>query len=285
MTRLVILAGLMLMMNGCGHRQAGGPLRLSWERGILTIGSDRIPGGRIETLYLEAYCRRGSTDRDWAETIIPFTSELVAADPDGRWFTLRNVVAGKVRVEHEIRAGTDEVDLRLVVVNLSDEAIDIDWAQPCMRVGRFTGRGQDDYFEKCFIFTEGGLTRMHETHRATHARYTPGQVYVPEGIDLNDVNPRPVSRTRPVNGLVGCFSADESMILATAWDSTQELFQGIITCIHSDFRIGGLRPGETKRLHGKVYLVPNDVDALLNRYERDFGSRGRCAVPDPSRRL
>ena len=112
---------------------------------------------------------------------------------------------------------------------------------------------------------------MHQTHRATKARYTPGQVYVPAGIELDDVNPRPISKTQPVNGLVGCFSADEKMILATAWDHTQELFQGVIICLHSDPRIGGLEAGQTKRLHGKIYLVPNDVNALLERYHRDFG--------------
>ena len=28
--------------------------------------------------------------------------------------------------------------------------------------------------------------------------------------------------------------------LATAWEPYQELFQGVIVCMHSDFRIGGL---------------------------------------------
>ena len=98
----------------------------------------------------------------------------------------------------------------------------------------------------------------------------PGQVYVPQGVDPNDVNPRPISKTRPANGLVGCFSADEKMILAMAWDHTQELFQGVIVCIHNDFRIGGLKAGERKRLRGKIYLVPNDVEKLLDRYRRDF---------------
>ncbi len=44
----------------------------------------------------------------------------------------------------------------------------------------------------------------------------------------------------------------------------------MIRCLHSDFRLGGLQPGETKKIRGKIYLVPNDVEALLKRYERDF---------------
>lgn len=266
---------LAALLTGCASRSNHG-LRVDWQKGerdILTIRSDRLPGGKIEIGYLEAFCRRGSTDRDWFQTIIPFESRLVAADPDGRWVKLRHIVDGKVVIDHQIRAGYDEVDIRMTITNQSAEFVDLDWAQPCVRVGDFTGRDQDDYIEKCFIFTDKGLTRMHQTHRETKARYTPGQVYVPQGVDLNDVNPRPLSKTRPVNGLVGCFSADEQMILAMAWDHTQELFQGIIVCIHSDVRIGGLKPGETKTRHGKYYIVPNDVPALLARYARDFGDR------------
>ena len=55
-----------------------------------------------------------------------------------------------------------------------------------------------------------------------------------------------------------------------AWDQTQELFQGVIVCLHNDPRIGGLKPAEIKKLHGKVYLLRNDPKALLKRYERDF---------------
>jgi hypothetical protein len=48
------------------------------------------------------------------------------------------------------------------------------------------------------------------------------------------------------------------------------LFQGVITCIHSDFRLGGLSPGESKEIRGKIYLVDADEQSLLKRYENDF---------------
>jgi hypothetical protein len=55
----------------------------------------------------------------------------------------------------------------------------------------------------------------------------------------------------------------------------------VIVCLHNDFRIGGLKPGETKKLHGKLYLLPNDPEALLARYRRDFpdGRPAREAGP------
>jgi len=48
------------------------------------------------------------------------------------------------------------------------------------------------------------------------------------------------------------------------------LFQGVARCLHSDFSLGGLAPGERKDVRGKIYLVPADVPALLKRYERGF---------------
>jgi hypothetical protein len=89
-------------------------------------------------------------------------------------------------------------------------------------------------------------------------------------VPRTDVNPRPLSPLVPGNGLIGCISADDKWIWATAWEPYQELFQGVARCLHSDFRIGGLAPGETKRIRGKVYIVPNDLPELLRRYTRDF---------------
>ncbi len=96
------------------------------------------------------------------------------------------------------------------------------------------------------------------------------QVWCPRQVPRTDVNPRPLSPLVPSNGLIGCFSSDEKQIFAVAFEPYQELFQGVARCLHSDFRIGGLKPGESKQIKGKIYIVPNDVPALLNRYEKDF---------------
>ena len=245
-------------------------LRIVWDKNILTIRGEHIPGGEVKVWYLEAYCRPGSTDRDWRETTIDHTTELVSASDDGRHLKLRCTLSDGVVVEHDIRAGEDAVDFRLTATNPTDKQSQAHWAQPCLRVDKFTGRTQADYLEKSFIFVDGKLTRMPTPQWATKARYVPGQVWAPRGVDRNDVNPRPLSDLVPSNGLIGCFSADETMILATAWEPYQELFQGVIVCLHSDFRIGGLKPGETKTIRGKIYIVDADVESLLARYERDF---------------
>src|SRR6185369_8962210 len=132
------------------------------------------------------------------------------------------------------------------------------------------GPNIDDYLPKCFVFLDGTLSRMPTRNWATQARYTPGQAWCPRNVPRTDANPRPLSPLVPDNGLIGCFSGDEKLICATAWEPYQELFQGIIRCLHSDFRLGGLAPGETRKIRGKIYIVPNDVERLLKRYRKDF---------------
>jgi len=249
-------------------------LSIAWEKNYLTI-KGAFPGQELRILYLEAYCRPGSTDRDWKETVIPHTTEQLAAD--GRTIKLRDKLADGVIVEHTLTASADEVDFRLVANNPTTKPSEAHWAQPCVRVDKFTGTTNADartlvpaYARKCFLFLDGKLTRMPTEPWADQARYTPGQVYCPKDVDRNDINPRPLSKLVPSNGLCGCFSADEKQIMAVAWEPYQEIFQGVIACIHSDFRLGGLAPGETKKIRGKLYIVPADVDKLRARYERDF---------------
>lgn len=246
------------------------PMKLAWEKNVLTIGGEHVPGKEIKIWYLEAYCRAGSTDREWGKTVIPHKTELLSTSDDGRQLKLKCSVSDGVMVEHTISATHDEIDFRLTAHNPTDKPSEIHWAQPCLRVDKFTGRDQKTYLEKCFVFLDGKLERLPTRDWATQARYVPGQVWAPKGVNRDDVNPRPLSKLVPSNGLIGCYSADDSMLLATAFEPYQELFQGVIVCVHSDFRIGGLKPGETKKIRGKLYVLKNDVPALLKRYENDF---------------
>jgi hypothetical protein len=250
--------------------EGAGPFTISWAEHFLTIHGARLPGGRLKVHYLEAYCRAGSTDRDWRRTVIPHRSELVSRSADGRSLKLRDRLADGVVVRHEVVASGDGVAFRVVATNPTTRASEAHWAQPCIRVDTFTGRGQKDYLPLCFVFLDGRLARLPTRPWAEKARYTPGQVYRPRGVDRQDVNPRPLSPLVPSNGLIGCFSGDGKLLLASAWEPYQELFQGVVVCVHSDFRIGGLRPGETKKIRGKIYVLPADVGGLLRRYERDF---------------
>ena len=147
-----------------------------------------------------------------------------------------------------------------------------------MRVDRFVGANPKDarktfppYIKQCFLFIDGKPTRLPTEPWAMKARYIPGQVFVPANVNRDDVNPRPISKLVPSCGLTGCFSKDDNSILAIAWEPYQEIFQGVITCMHNDFRIGGLEPGETKEIRGKLYIVPADLKSLEARFKSDFG--------------
>ena len=249
------------------------PLHISWAKDFLTIRGGLLGDNSVRVHYLEAYCRSGSTNRKWNETVIPHKARLVQDDPQGRKLIIEDTLADDVTVHHEITASADEVDFRLTAHNPTAKTSEAHWAQPCIRTGQFTGfadNSGDAYLPKCFIFLDGKLSRMPTPHWTTKGVYTPGQVWCPKEVSRDDVNPRPLSEDVPSNGLIGCFSADEKAILATAWEPYQELFQGVAACIHSDFRVGGLKAGETKNIRGKIYIVPADVGALLARYERDF---------------
>lgn len=265
--------------QGQGPEKTARPdLRIDWDKNFLTIRG-AFPGETIRVNYLEAYCRPGSTDRDWRETVIGHRTELVSASDDRRRISLKCQLKDGVSAEHDITAGNDEVDFQIKVTNPTAKESLAHWAQPCIRLDRFTGvkpvSAAEEYLPKCFLFLDGKLSRMPTRDWATKARYVPGQVWAPRHVDRNDVNPRPLSKLVPSNGLIGCFSSDDKWLFATAFEPYQELFQGVIVCLHSDFRIGGLKPGETKRIRGKIYVMPAHLDKLLGRYQKDFPEHGR----------
>jgi hypothetical protein len=262
-------------------------LRITWENNTLSIsgpeGPSPLPGRLLAVNYLEAYCRAGSTERDWRDTVVKHVTRLVDASDDGRELLLECRLADGVVVRHKIVAAADDVDFRLVAHNPTQTASDVHWAQPCIRVAGFTGRTQETYLPSCFVLIGGKVARLPTMPWATVARYTPGQVYCPAAVPRTDVNPRPLSSIVPSGGLIGCFSADGKWIMASAWEPYQELFQGVITCVHSDFRIGGLAAGKTKEIRGKIYLTRDNIDALLARYHRDFPEHTAGKAKSPAR--
>jgi len=273
----VLLLAAMLIGLGIGARAQSG-LTLSFEPPhMLVIHGAHLPGGMIRINYLEAYCRANSTEADWvAHTVIPHRVSGVTLSEDRKTLRLRDTLTDGVVVDHTVTARGDEIDFQLRASNPGKQRSEAHWAQACVRLGDFTGfnsgsRELDDYLGKCFIFLEGKLARLSEVRPwAREARYTPGQVWPAPGVPRSDVNPRPLSTLTPDNGLIGAFSVDEKLIFATAWEPYQELFQGVARCLHSDFRLAGLRPGERREVRGKIYLVANDLTALLKRYAQDF---------------
>lgn len=243
----------------------------------LVVRSD-LPGGELRINYIESYCRAGSTDADWVQnTKIPHRSELLSVSDDRKTLKLRDTLADGVVVDHVITTDALGVVFAVSAHNPTAVASTVHWAQPCVRLATFTGFDPDyskgdpnDYLPQCFVFLDGKSTAMPTPVWTTTARYTPGQVWCPSGVPRSDVNPRPLNPQVPSSGLIGCYSKDRTRIAAIAWEPYQELFQGVARCLHSDFRIGGLAPGETKTARGRLYLMGGDLDAVVRQYAEDF---------------
>ena len=251
-------------------------ITLERDKNWLILHDERVPTGKIRINYLEAYCRPNSTNADWHDTTIGHKTELTNISENKKNMQLSCTLSDGVVIKHDIRSSEDEVTFEIKAHNPTAIISQAHWAQPCIRIGEFTGfphRGKElnDYLPKCFIFINGKLERMNEIKPwAMKARYTPGQVWCPTDVPRKDVNPRPLSSLIPSNGLIGCFSKDEELIFAVAFDPYQELFQGVARCLHSDFRIGGLKPSESKKIKGKIYILENKPKKLLARYKKDF---------------
>lgn len=272
----LLLSLVLLPLFAAGPTVQAASLTLERSGHWLIIRGAHLPG-EIRINYLEAYCRANSTGADWVKhTVIPHTNVLLHASADGRIVKLRDTLADGVVVEHVITAGDDEVDFRLAAHNPGARRSEAHWAQPCVRLSAFMGFDEKtagnatDYLPRCFLSIDGRLTRMPTRDWALRARYEPGQVWCPAQVPRTDVNPRPLSGLVPDHGLIGAYSADKKRIFATAWEPYQELFQGVARCLHSDFRLGGLKPGERKEVRGKIYLMRADEAALLRRYAKDF---------------
>ncbi|ADV61849.1 hypothetical protein Isop_1263 [Isosphaera pallida ATCC 43644] len=258
-------------------------LRLTWRRDavsgreFLTVRGPRLPEEGLVIWHLEAFCRPGSTNRAWEETVIPHHTELIDQAPDGSQILLRSQLEDGVTVDQRIEVDPHEPDVvrfALTCRNPTDRVSLAHWGQSCVRVANFTGHperpGAEDYLPQVFVGIEGELTFLPCQPWSRTARYTPGQVFRPAHVDPQDLNPRPVNRRLADPGLIGCVSADRQSLVAVAWQPYQELFQGVIVCIHADFRIGGLEPGGEKLVRGALYVMENDRERLLRRYRRDF---------------
>jgi hypothetical protein len=269
MTRSALTGMIAIVLTGASTSFAADSLTISWTNNHLTVAGPNLPGNTLDIWYLEAFCRSNSTHQSWNKTTIPHKTQLVSGNSTHLRF--RTTVSTNVEMLHEVKAGEDALDFIFELKNLGATPVDLEWFQPCcIRVDKFTGLKQSNYMSRSFIFTSDGLTTLDKTRRTEAAIYRGGQVFVPGGINLSNVNPRPISETQPQNGLIGCFSADNQYLLATASDKTHELFEGVIVCLHSDPHVGGLQPGETKKVHSKLYIMKNDVPALVERYRRDF---------------
>ena len=131
-------------------------LRISWNDNVLSIQDAGLSAGRIDVNYLEAFCRAGSHDREWKDTLNRHRTVLLSDDAGGTRLHLETELSDGCVVSHVITSGGDEIDFHLTAHNPTDTESEVHWAQPCIRVGAFTGfEDAEDpyvYIRKCFVF-------------------------------------------------------------------------------------------------------------------------------------
>jgi len=81
----------------------------------------------------------------------------------------------------------------------------------------------------------------------------------------------PTSERNAHAGLLIRESEANSMVMGIAWDAYISA-QGHNPwhCMHLSVRVGPLKQGETKTIHGKIYLFDGTKEDCLNKYRRDF---------------
>ena len=111
------------------------PFVLTWESNFLTIRRPihsplQIPGGPIRVHYIEAYCRPGSTDREWSKTTIGHKTEVVGGKQGSSHLVLRSTLKDGVIVEHDLRGLPSAVEFQLTARNPTRHESQVQWAQP-----------------------------------------------------------------------------------------------------------------------------------------------------------
>ena len=138
---------LLFVVLSCSLAAHAANLSLSWTNNLLTVTGANLPGQKLEVWYLEAFCKRGSTKRNWNLTTLPHKTELLQSEPARLRF--RTMVQPEVELLHEVRAGSDEISIAFDFHNRGTNAIDIEWFQPaCIRVAAFTGHDQTNYTKR-----------------------------------------------------------------------------------------------------------------------------------------
>ena len=147
------------------------------------------------------------------------------------------------------------------------------------------GRFVESFVNHCFIYTDRGLTFFKDTVRypdtrrpSEHATNDPPwvQQYLPVWCK-HPGQPEAfwgISDARPIYSLIGIGSRDGEHMAAWGCRKSNKLSQGWHDCLHLGPDLTGDYDPKANRTvsHFKMYFMPFDADALLERYRADFPS-------------
>ena len=182
------------------------------------------------------------------------------------------------------------VDIRVSIVGLAkDQALPFEYLNPCVQyrlspLFQNVGTYVDEFVSRCFVFLEGGQTRLSDTRRIPGTRPAENdlanadrpwiQEYVPAWREHPGqiAGERGYSPDRPTCPIIGVVSHDQRYLSAVAWPETKRLGQVWVDCIHPRPDVLESLDESTGEIHsrGRIYFVANDGAKLLAAFERDF---------------
>ncbi|MEZ5275125.1 MAG: hypothetical protein R3F07_01940 [Opitutaceae bacterium] len=145
------------------------------------------------------------------------------------------------------------------------------------------GKGYPGFVERCFIFTEQGRTFLDQTERrkiparpASDPENNPPWVQNYVGVWRERPEPKPdawadTSSDRYVVPVIGTVSRDGSFLIALADDSADLMCQAWHDCLHTRPKwLPVDAPAAEQAWTMRIYLMPNDPEALMDRVHEDF---------------
>lgn len=139
-----------------------------------------------------------------------------------------------------------------------------------------------EFVKRCFIFTEKGLTFLHQTQRGkipVRADDDPYnnppwvQMYGPVWLPPQEAGPTSwaaFSQDRYLYPVIGVVSRDGKYLAAIANDTGSLMAQAWHDCLHNNAAWAEEEPGGEKVWRIKIYALENDPQELLRRVGKDF---------------
>jgi hypothetical protein len=174
----------------------------------------------------------------------------------------------------------------LRVTNEGTEPLRSVWADACLQT-HFAPQFSDEAGERCYLRIDDHWQTAASTPRALDDNaWSPRvQAYRIEGLELpfpKGVIPGlyqwSVSPARASHGLIAMSPREGPGVLGFTWEKTLTVAhnpQPPHHCIHAAPGIEEIWPGQTGSVRGRIYLLPEGLEALWCCYQKDFAATRR----------
>ena len=274
--RLVRGMAVVALIGGA-LQAAPAPQIFEWERGI----GLRIPGEPSADMFFWVY--------EWNM----FGAMQAGPSTHGTYQLKRTVAAdrGSAIIDSpaltlRVRSVADGAELELRVTNLTESI----WPAvagviPCWNPGQLPGTNpsmplplnhnfSDPWRTRSFFLSTDGLSPLASRAMHFNARHRGEAEQLGEHGRFSFSYKWPTSDVDAVGGLLVRESEDGRWATGVAWEDFLSV-QGHNPwyCLHTCARVGALKPGQSRTLRGRLYLLAGTKEDVLRAYRRDFGGK------------